>query len=375
LATNAGAANQMSVIPDTATPAAPAGTPAPPPAPPRSVADIVKADPQGFAAATGQGSEGTTEPPAAPAAPADAKASGVAKGEPPVEKTAVVVPPTPAAKPPYTTEEFAAFDGNYHDRNFDWDRWPAELQDAKVFAKKVASGYGTRHAQLQAERAALEAERAKPASAQPAPATERVTSLDTPEAKTAALEKFLNPDTMFEGLNEILGTEQGKKMLSDLGYADPTERGVVSELVKERTISAAVAAIADGEGAPFPRYLADEQYRDEVNDFVRNDPFLRTKVDSRDVNDVTYAFAAANGVVTARRLAQLEGTLATREQALAAREAAILAGEATLKSQIESTNRQEPASPSVGGQSSGAIRKVGESTRDIVARHGPIPVA
>lgn len=366
----------MSVIPDTATPAAPAGTPAPPPAPPRSVADIVKSDPKGFAAATGQGSADTTESAAAPAAPADAKASGAAAtGEPPVEKPAVVVPPAPAAKPPYTTEEFAAFEGNYHDRNFDWDRWPAELESSKLFAKKVASGYGTRHAQLQAERAALDAERAKPASAQPAPATERNTSLDTPEAKQAVLEKFLNPDTMFEGLNEILATDQGKKMLSDLGYADPTERGVVSELVKERTISAAVAAIADGEGAPFPRYLADEQYREEVNEFVRNDPFLRIKVDSRDVNDVTYAFAAANGVITARRFAQLEGTLATREQALTAREAAITDGEAKLKAQIESTNRSEPPSPALNGQSSGSVRKVGESTRDIVARLGPIPTA
>lgn len=365
----------MSVIPDSATPAAPAGTPAPPPVAPRSVADIVKADPSGFAAATGQGSTVTTETVAAPAAPTDAKASGDVKGEPPVEKPAVVVPAAPAAKTPYTTEEFAAFDGNYHDRNFDWDRWPAELQDAKVFAKKVASGYGTRHAQLQAERAALDAERAKPATVQPAPATEKVASLDTPEARTAVLEKFLNPDTMFEGLNEILATEQGKKMLSDLGYADPTERGVVSELVKERTISAAVAAIADGADAPFPRYLADDQYREEVNEFVRNDPFLRTKIDSRDVNDVTYAFAAANGVITARRFAQLEGTLATREQALAAREAAVVAGEATLKSQIESTNRSEPPSPALNGQSMGVVRKVGESTRDIVARHGPIPTA
>lgn len=366
----------MSVIPDSATPAAPAGTPPPPPAPPRSVAEIIKSDPKGFAAATGQGSEGTVEPPAAPAAPADAKASGAAApGEPPVEKPAVVVPPAPVAKAPYTTEEFAAFEGNYHDRNFDWDRWPKELESSKVFAKKVASGYGTRHAQLQAERAALEAERAKPANAQPAPATERNTSLDTPEARTAVLEKFLNPDTMFEGLNEILTTDQGKKMLSDLGYADPTERGVVGELVKERTISAAVAAIADGEGAPFPRYLADEQYREEVNEFVRADPFLRAKVDSRDVNDVTYAFAAANGVITARRLASLEGTLTTREQALAAREAAIVEGETKLKAQIESSNRSEPPSPTVNGQSMGAIRKPAMTTRELVAAAGPIPAA
>jgi len=341
------------------------------------VADIVKSDPQGFAAATGQGSGGTAEPPAAPAAKPDATASGAAaKGEPPVEaKPAVQTAPAPAAKPPYTAEEFAAFDGNYHDRNFDWDRWPAELQDAKVFAKKVASGYGTRHAQLQAERATFEAERAKPATVQPAPATERSASLDTPEAKTAALEEFLNPDTWASGMRKLLGSDEGKQILSDLGYADPTERGVVSELVKERTISTAVAAIADGEGAPFPQYLADEKYRDEVNAYVRNDPFLRAKVDSRDVNDVTYAFAAANGVITARRYAQLEGTLATREQALAAREAAVVAGEATLKAQIESTNRQEPASPAVNGQSgNGFIKRPAMTTRELVAAAGPIPV-
>ena len=365
----------MSVTEPVTAPAASQGTPpAPPPAPaaPRSTADIVKATEAEFKAVTGGGPAGTAEPAAAPTTPAaDGKPSdAAAPSEPPAKPTTDAAAAAPA-KVPYTKEEFAAFSGNYHHRDFDWDRWPPELAEAKRFAQSVASGYGKRHAALDAEK--LELERRK-AEAQPTAVPERPKAPQTAEELNASLEKFLNPETMGQGLREILSSEEGKKVLVELGYSDPTEREIVSELVKERTIGSAIAAIADGPDAPFPQYATDAAYREEVNEVVRNDPYLLARADSRSVQDATFAFAVANGLVTARRYAQLQTAFAERDKALTAREAALADGEAKLKQQIEAANRNEPVTPSVTGQASGATKRAGESVREIMARMGPLPV-
>jgi hypothetical protein len=276
-------------------------------------------------------------------------------------------------KEQYTAEEFAAFEGNYHRRDFDWDRWPESLKDAKVFAQKVASGYGKRHADLDRERATVEEARRKAEAPQP----EAAETQPKPGQYRASLEKFLSEDeaTSAEGLAELLATPQGREAAKKAGFNDSKRMEIVDRLVKNETVSTAIAAVADGPDAPFPQYIADEAYRNQVNEVIKADPVLLAKAQSDDLNEATFAFALANGLVTAKRMGELQSSIATREQALATREAQLVEREAKLTAQIEATNRQEPPPPAVKGQPSGSAARVGESMREIVARHGPVPAA
>lgn len=351
---------------------------APTPPPATSTLDDVKSlgwPPKDAAPEGGEG--GPAEPPAKPdAPPAPEKKAEPAKDVPPEKKDAKPKEepsPKPDAsnkKVPYTRDEFDAFEGNFHRRDFDWDRWPEELKDTKEFARKVASGYGKRHADLDRERTTFEQERLKAKGEQP-PAAATPEKKTTPEQATASLEKLLNPETWHEGLRELLATPEGKKILSETGYTDPGEREVVSGLVKERTISTAIAAIADGEDAPFPEYVTDEEYRDEVNALIRGDKVLIAKTESRDASEVAYAFAVANGIVTAQRMRALKAGLAQEREKIAADRKALDAERATFKAEVEAANRKEPATPAVKGNANGRDKGGPASTLEIAKELAP----
>lgn len=335
------------------------GTPAQPPPPTPSRLDDVNAviaQLQGNTApAAPTGSEATAEAPATPtpASPAAPATSEPAKSAP--QSTTPAAPettPVTPAKVPYTKDEFAAFDGNFHRRDFDWDRWPDELKESKEFARSIASGYGKRHSNLEAQ--LREQLRQELGQSQPP----QTTTTTTPQANDVELtaeqmadaqELLVTPGKFFEGAKILFGTKQGREVLSALGYGDPAERAVVSKLVQSDVLTQAITNVA----VDFPQYIEDATYRQEVTAVIENTPMLHAKATSRDVNEATFAFAVANASITAQRIATREQTIASREAALKTREAAITAKEQDLQRQIEATNRVEPKSPTLTPQVSG----------------------
>lgn len=340
-----------------------AGTPVqtPPPAAPDHLADVhaVIAQLQGNAPAapTPKGSEATPEAPATPtpASPAAPATSEPAKSEPQSKDTPAPVETAPAtpAKVPYSKEEFAAFQGNYHRRDFDWDRWPEDLKESKDFARSIASGYGKRHATLEAQlREQLRQElggQNQPPQSTTTPSPQANDAELTPEQMADAQELLVTPGKFFEGAKILFGTKQGRAVLAELGYADPAERAVVSQLVQSDVLTRAISNVA----VDFPQYIDDAAYRQEVTAVIENTPLLHAKATSRNVDEATFAFAVANASVTAQRIATREQGIAAREATLKTREAAIAAKEQDLQKQIEATNRGEPKSPTLTPQVSG----------------------
>lgn len=349
-------------------PGSSSGTQTPPPAAPPSVHDIVKASEAGFNAAVGRQDAAADAP--APAAQPPVK-DGAAAAEPPTkEAKAPETPAAPPAKQPYTAEELAAFDGNFDRRDFDRERLPADLLP---YAKHLASGTGKYRARLEA----VIREEMKAGGNQPT-ATAADPSKQPPAVNgdwKSNLERFLSEDEedSAKGFAGLLATERGKHILSTMGYSDPAEREIVSELVSERTTNRAIAAVADGDDAPFPQYVKDDAFQSAVNEVLRSDDTLLADFNGRDVKRASYALATACGVVAGQRLSTLAATMKTREDAIATRETDLAARELKLKQDIEAANRNEPASPATAGQSAAPVRKQGESTRDIVARFGPPP--
>lgn len=289
---------------------------------------------------------------------------------PPVEKPVEAKPSEPPAAPPaskveYTVEELDAFEGNYDRRDFDWERVPQALVP---YAKRLASGTGKYRSRLRDEvRAELETEFAARPSTTPAKPT--TATPPTAEQVATSIEKFLNPETAFEGLGELLSAPQGKEMLARLGYADPAERAVVSDLVEQRTIERAIVNISED----FPQFTADAEFQREVTAEIGQTPLLLSKVKSRDEQEVTMAFAVGSAIVASRRIAGREQAITTRETALKGRETALAAKEAELQRQIEATNRKEPASPTVTPQTSGngkATPSVYDDARDAMRQAG-----
>lgn len=334
------------------------GTPAQPPAPPPApLADVhavlAELEAQKAPAAPAASAATTKGPEAAPDAPATPDPA-LPKSEPGKDAPqSTDAAPAAPAKVPYTKEEFAAFEGNYHRRDFDWDRWPEDMLHTREFIRKNASAYGRQFDQLQRERAEFEQLKAgqSPTPQPPATATPQTTDVElTPDQMADAQELLVTPGKFFEGAKILFGTKQGREVLSELGYVDPTERNVVSGLVQEKILTQAIANVA----VDFPQYLEDPDYRKEVTAVIEDTPLLRAKVNSRDVDEVTYAFAVANASITAQRIGGRETSLSAREKALQQREAAVTTKEQELQRQIEATNRQEPTSPTVTPQASGS---------------------
>ena len=309
----------------------------------------------GAQSAAAKGQEAAPEAPATPPPTPAVPAAGPDKSTPPPKDAAPVTPPAPPAKVPYTAEEFAAFDGNYHSRDFDWERWPTDLLHTREFIRKNASSYGKKFDELQRERAELERLRQAPTQPPQSQVTPAPTANDelTAEQMTEAQELLATPGKGIEGLRMLLGSRQGRDLLTTLGYSDPAERAVVSELAEERIITRAIQNISED----FPMYLADgeagQKYRNEVGQVFDETPLLTQKVKSRSVEEATFAFAVANAITVSRRLGARETALTSRETKLTERETAIVAKEAELQRQIEATNRVEPVSPAVGQQAAG----------------------
>lgn len=344
-------------IADTTAPGTPVQTP---PAAPDRLADVHAVIAELESKSTGKGPGAAPEAPAAPAQPASPAKVEPGKDTAPSKETAAPAAPAPEATPaapakvPYTQAEFDAFAGNFHDRNFDWDRWPEHLKDSKEFARSVASGYGKRHATLEAKlRADLQAELGatpKPPQPQPATGTPAAAEVElTAEQMTEAQELLATPGRAFEGLKILLTSKQGRELAASLGYADPTVREIVDERILDRNITQAIANIAED----FPAYLSDEAYRGEVGAVFDENPLLTAKVQGRDAAETTWAFAVANAIATTKRFSARETSLASREAALVQRETAVTAKEKDLERQIEATTRNEPKSPSLTPQASG----------------------